>query len=92
MDLILLTTGPEWDYMWDWLSNHPINENVAEPTLAMNNNEAWQYMGTFKQGDRYIHNLRHRCHPITNNVKELCLNASNGFNPETDIEKSFKLK
>lgn len=92
MDLILLTIGPEWDYMWDWLSKHPINDNVAEPTLAFNNNEAWQYMGTFRQDNRYIHNLRHRCHPTTNSVRTLYLSASDNFNPDDEIAKSFKLK
>ena len=82
----------EWSYLWSWLEVHPINQNIDEPTLALNNGEGWQYMGTFKQGDKYIHNLRHRNHPITNDIKELCLTASKDFNPDTDIEKSFKLK
>jgi hypothetical protein len=92
MDLILLTTGPEWDYMWDWLAKHPINDNLSDPTLAMNNNEAWQYMGTITHDNRFIHQLRHRCHPMTNEVKELYLKASDGFKPNEEIVKTFKLK
>jgi len=88
MELVLIEPqSPEWDYMWNWLSQHPINENLSEPSIATNEGESWQYMGTFKQGDKYIHTLRHRNHPVTQNVMELNLNASAMLTDEQIVRK-----
>lgn len=91
MDLILLTQGKEWDMIWDWLAKHPINENVPDPTLGLHNGYAWEYMGTYHHRDRYLHNFRHKCHPLTNGLKELVLTGSEYIDPD-EIAKSFKLK
>ena len=61
MEFILIKEGSsEWDYLWNWLGNHPINANIDSPTIALHEGEAWQYMGSWKQGDSVIHTLRHR--------------------------------
>lgn len=91
MELILIEpNSPEWDFMWNWLSNHPINENIEEPSVAQNNGESWQYMGSFKQEERVIHEFRHRNHPATNLIQNLKVHASDAFTNE-QIKKAYKL-
>lgn len=88
MELVLIKPqSPEWDWMWNWLSQHPINENITEPSVATNENESWQYMGTFKQANKYVHCLRHRKHPLTQNVVELNVNASPILTEEQIVRK-----
>lgn len=58
----------EFDRMWEELAKDPLNIGLAVPAEAYNEecNEAWQYMGTvLQQGGRWVHQFRHRCHPIT---------------------------
>ena len=97
MELVLLVIdSPEWEYMWRWVAEHPINNGLAEPSVAFNDNktwmygETWQYMGSYKQGNKVVHSLRHRFHPLTHRVEELSLHASPDFGPE-QIQKKFKL-
>ena len=55
-----------WDAMWAWLGHHPLNDGLAEPTVACcpETNEAWQYMGTERHADgRWYDCFRHRHHP-----------------------------
>ena len=92
MDLVLVERGtPEWDYMWQWLDSHPINEGVEMPRVAWNNGEIWQYMGSYRQDDKVIHSFRHRQHPRDNQRKNLSLHASDKFNNE-QISKVIKVK
>ena len=88
--ILILPNSPEWDYMWNWLENHPINASLSEPTTALNENEAWQYMGSFKQGERVIHEFRHRNHPLTNTRQDLKLEASKNLTQD-QIQKEFNL-
>lgn len=91
MELAIIEIGSaEWNYMWDWLASHPINEGLAEPSLATNGDQTWQYVGSFKQGDRVIHSFRHRNHPTTNTLQNLSVQASNELTEE-QIKKTFKL-
>ena len=91
MELVLIEPySKEWNYMWEWLANHPINDGIEDPSTALHENEAWQYVGSYKQNDKVIHTLRHRNHPLIQGVKNLSLNASDGFNLN-DINKTFKL-
>lgn len=86
--MIIVKNGSnEWNYMWDWLAEHPINESVAEPMVAVNdmNGECWQYMGSFRQDNKTIHEFRHRSHPTTGDRIYLKLNASDSF-CEDDID------
>lgn len=91
MEFILVEQDTtEWHYIWEWLSQHPINENLDDPTLALNNEEVWQYTGSFRQDNKVIHSLRHRCHPRTNTRMDLSLVASNTWSEE-QIKKTIKL-
>lgn len=91
MELILIEIGsPEWDFIWNWLASHPINKDLPEPSVALNEGEAWQYMGSYRQGERILHSFRHRCHPKTSNVMTLSVHASPNITPE-QIQKKFRL-
>ena len=91
MDLILIEpNSPEWDFMWEWLEDHPLNKDIPDPTTALNEGESWQYIGSYKQEERVIHTFRHRNHPVTQGVKQVSLNASESFTTE-QIAKKFRL-
>lgn len=91
MELVLIKPeSKEWIYMWNWLSVHPMNKDLSDPSEALWEGESWQYMGSFRQNERLIHEFRHRCHPQTNGVKSLKVEASKDMN-EDDVEKNFKL-
>ncbi len=84
MKLILLKpTSPEWEYMWNWVASHPINEGIEDPSTSLNEGEAWQYMGSYWNGsDKLISEFRHRNHPRTNNVQKLSIEHPE-FNKES---------
>ena len=91
MDLVLIEpNSPEWDFMWNWLANHPLNKDIPEPTTAEHEGEAWQYMGSFMQGERVLHQFRHRFHPVTETRQSVSVSASETFTKE-QINKKFKL-
>jgi hypothetical protein len=93
MELVIIEIGsPEWEYAWNWLSAHPLNSGLEEPSVASHSEsgEAWQYMGSFKQGNRVIHEFRHRQHPVTQRREDLKVQASGELTPE-QIKKSFKI-
>ena len=93
MDLILLKLeSNELQYIWEYIENHPINEGIEDPTRTLNNGHGWAYMGSFMQGNKVIHQIQHKCHPTTNAIRTICLRASDRFNPNEEIAKSFKLK
>jgi hypothetical protein len=94
MEMVLIKIGSdEWNYMWNWLKAHPLNSDQEDPYTAMHpeTKECWQYMGSYKNGNRVIHDFRHRNHPLTNKMEKLSLNASNEFNDD-NIEKTLKMK
>jgi hypothetical protein len=94
MDMVIVKrNSAEWEYMWNWLSKHPINEGIENPTLAWNSEyaEGWQYMGSYKKDDNIIHEFRHRVHPRTKDRMYLKLNASENMNPD-DIENTIPIK
>lgn len=91
MELVLIKTeSKEWEFMWNWLESHPINEDLEQPCVARHEDESWQYMGSFKEGERVIHNFRHRNHPKTKTRLDLSLQASEALT-EDQIEKTFRL-
>ena len=69
----------EWEYIWHWLDNHPINKGIETPSLALNDGEVWKYMGTYMMGTDAIHSFRHMKHPRTGEVSSLSLKASEQF-------------
>ncbi len=82
---------PEWDFMWLWLELHAINAGLENPIVAENEGEVWQYMGSFKNSNKTVHEFRHRNHPITNEVYSASLSASDTFTDD-QIEKSINVK
>ena len=91
MELILIEPdSPEWNYMWNWLEKHPLNEGIEDPSIALNEGQTWQYMGSYKQDTRVLHTFRHRIHPTTKEIQNLTLEASKDLTDE-QIVKKFKL-
>jgi len=90
--ILIKRNSSEWNYMWSWLEKHPLNEGLEEPTVAYNKDysESWQYMGSFKQNDKVIHEFRHRAFPKDNQRKYLKLSASNNFTTD-DIENEVRI-
>jgi len=90
MEMILITPESiEWNFMWNWLANHPINKDNEEPTVCLNNTQSWQYMGSYKNGKKVITEFRHRIHPITNRVERLSVEHKD-FD-EDSILKTIKI-
>lgn len=70
----------EWIAMWSRLEDEVGDTRDEDP----NTGEVWQYMGTTSGPCGFVHQFRHRNHPvhqrrITANVK-----ASKGWNPNAD--------
>ncbi len=91
MDLVLVEIGsPEWDFIWQYVDSHPINEGVENASLVLTDGIGWEYLGTLMQNDKAIHRIRHKLHPKTGGVYNLTFNASDTFTKE-QIAKKFKL-
>ena len=92
MEMVLIKEDSnEWNYMWNWVATHPLNEGLEEPSLAVSeDNEVWQYMGSFRQNNVSIHEFRHRNHPRTNKVEYLKVKNSESMCDE-DIQKVLKV-
>ena len=89
MDFVLLKIdSPEWNHIWEWLEKHPLNEGLEEPSIALNNNEQWQYVGTYKKGNKAISDMRHRLHPVTNRLEILSIEHDI---TDEGIEKKFRV-
>ena len=86
--LLLKKDTPEWNYIWDWLASHPINEGLEEPSVVLNNGEAWQYLGSYRNDNTVITEFRHRNHPVTNRIEILSLKHE--INSDA-IEKKFRV-
>lgn len=92
MEILLIKQDTsEWDFMWLWLELHPINADIEDPRTAENDGEVWEYVGTYKNKDRVVHEFRHRNHPKTNTLYNASLNASDTFNDE-QVESRKKIK
>lgn len=90
MELVLIKIGStEWEYILNWVENHPLNKGLENPRTALNNGEEWQYMGSFKNKERVIHSLRHLNHPVTESVQNISVQCSDGFNDE-QIHREYK--
>jgi len=92
MEMVLIKKdSQEWNNMWDKLASHPINEDIENPSLSVNEGEAWQYMGSYRQDTRVIHEFRHRNHPKFGRREYLKFNSSETLSDD-DIEKSLPIK
>ena len=91
MELVLLKSdSATYLKAWKFVEEHPMNSGLDNPTVAMNESEAWNYIGSFLQGNKLISEFRHRNHPITNTIVKLSVLADNDFD-ESEILKRFKL-
>lgn len=91
MELVLIKQdSPEWEFMWNWLESHPLNKGLENPSLALNGTEGWMYMGTLKNKDKYIHQLRHRNHPVTQSIQTVSVNSSEAFTTD-QIHRESKI-
>jgi len=91
MELILIKPqSNEWNYLWEWLAIHPINEDLEEPQTALHNGFAWEYMGSYMNGKKVLHTFKHRFHPKTLKEHNLALNASKDFTID-DIATKTKI-
>lgn len=90
--LLIKEDSNEWQYIWNWLAEHPLNDGLDNPSEAENelNGEKWQYVGSFREDMRIVHTLRHRSHPKDNDRYMLNLSASDEITGE-DILKEFKI-
>jgi hypothetical protein len=89
--LIIKQNSQEWDWMWEYVAAHPINEDIQEPSVAINERESWQYMCSFKHMDKIIHTFRHRLHPRFQRTEHIVFNSSETLTPE-DIERTLPVK
>jgi hypothetical protein len=46
--------------------------------------EVLQYVGTFKENGSFVHQFRHRAHPIDNQRKLYNIAATHGWKPEIE--------
>lgn len=91
MEIVLIKTdSKEYEYLWDFIENHPLNKGIENPKVALNQDEHWRYIGTITDGKRYIHTVQHTCHPYDNQFKEVSIDASKDFDV-SDITERFKL-
>lgn len=93
MEFVLIKENSnEWNEMWGWLASHPLNEGLEEPMVALNDGEAWQYMGSYRgNGNSVVHSFRHRSHPLDNEIKNISVNGSQEIS-EDDIERTIPIK
>jgi hypothetical protein len=93
MEYIIFKEGSDdWNFIWDWLDKHPINEGLEKPKVALNENDfsCWMYMGTFKKDDIVISDFKHRNHPITNSYQKLTLQHILLNEDSIDLSKKIK--
>ena len=91
MEMVVFKKGsPDWDFIWNWLSEHPINEGLEEPHVAFNNGEVWQYMSSYRNGNTIVSEYRHRNHIKTNDVYRV--SVQHELISEDSIEFSKKIK
>jgi hypothetical protein len=89
MDFVLIKIDSKtWEDVWEWLSSHPINEGIKEPSIALNEGCTWEYRGTYKKGNKGVTEFIHRNHPKTNCLFKLSYSHEI---LDTDIEKKFKV-
>jgi len=89
MEFILLeVNSPSWNYIWDFVENHPINDGIELPKSALNNGYQWEYMGSYKQGNNVISKIIHKSHPKTQEL--YTINISHEITQE-QITKSIKI-
>jgi hypothetical protein len=89
MEFVLLKIGsPEWNHIWKWLEEHPMNKDYEQPSVVLNDSEAWQYVGTYRKGNEAYSDFRHKKHPLHKDV--VIVSVKHEISDE-GIEKKFRL-
>lgn len=65
----------EWETMWSALGSDPVEEHPVS-------GECWQYMGSIYNEGRWLHEFRHRDHPVTGSREYRHIPATSGFSPD----------
>jgi hypothetical protein len=79
----------EWNHIWSYVEQAPINQGIENPSVAWNNDTGWMYMGSMTDGKSIIHRVIHTCHPYNNGSFELSFNGTDNF--KNDIYKKFRI-
>lgn len=54
MELLLIKeNSPEWQKMWEWIAQHPLNINLTPQQL-----NSWQYTGSLRQDNKTLHQFK----------------------------------
>jgi hypothetical protein len=69
--------SPEWNKAWALIGKDFTDQEQET-------GEVWQYMGTGKHDGNWVHEFRHRCHPITKTRVYIQVLASDNFDPDED--------
>lgn len=79
--------NPEYRYMWEQVATHPLNKDLRDPHVALNqrSHEAWQYMGTWSKAGSVSHEFRHRDHPLLDARIVIRIPASPAYDGEPII-------
>lgn len=89
--IVIDDKSSEWLYMWDWLANHPLNNQLEDPKVADNNGAKWEYIGSYMQGARIIHEFIHQQHPKTLGLIKVSVEASKDFTSD-NIAQRHRIK
>ena len=87
--IIVKRDSDEWNNMWERVSTHPINEGLPDTSVAMNEGQSWQYVGTYYNNGKAISSFRHRLHPKTGGLYNVSYEHKELR--EDQIQKKFKL-
>jgi hypothetical protein len=91
MEFVIVKINSElWNQIWDELENHPINNNIVNPSVAENDGYSWEYRGSFKKEHLLISEFLHRKHPVTNSLYKVVFKRE--IDDDSEIYKRIKIK
>jgi hypothetical protein len=85
----LSAVSPEWHHAWArlLLADAAIRGGASPASMESRNEpcgETWQYLGSYQEAGAWIHEFRHREHPISRRREVRHLPASRGWDPDKD--------
>jgi hypothetical protein len=83
--IVLKQESPSWEWCWNWLNDNPINAGITDPSIALNDGNAWEYMGTVRNKGIAISSFKHNSHPFDNEQKNISVQHLDAI-PNEDIE------
>jgi hypothetical protein len=94
MEMVLIKKeSKEWEWMWEQVAKHPLNEGLENPSVAYNDGKTWEYIGSYSNiVGLIIHEFRHKKHPSDESKTTYYkFQASQNIIAE-DIEKRLPVK